>query len=237
MPKLDPRIFRKIRVYPTFYDKQQIHTTEKFFLIHPTQKFIIRTLEPTIYSIEDVEVANSTCIPNLLDGKPATCNFTSNPMEQEVIPIDMQHILVNTINNVTLSSDCGTFGRRLSGSYLIQYETCTIQINNTSYTSKTRNVSGKPIHLPLDGITITKNGDIVNLSMEHLHKLQTDPEGFGPSTFDKQQPEVPTLVAVRRSDLPPHYNRYCYSSQHFLPQNNENQATDHTRYQGKSWQT
>lgn len=86
----------------------------------------------------------------------------------------MGHILVNTANNFTLSSDCANTERILSGSYMIHYENCTIRINNVSYTNKPRNITGNPIHLPLDGITITKNGDILNLSMEHLHKLQTE---------------------------------------------------------------
>lgn len=76
--------------------------------------------------------------------------------------------------NFTLSSDCTTTERILSGSFLIQYENCTIRINNVSYSSKASKVTGKPIHLPLDGITIIKNGDVLNLSMEHLHKLQTE---------------------------------------------------------------
>lgn len=174
MPKLDSRIFRKIHVYPTFHSHRQVHANKKFFLIHPTAKFTVKTLEPTIYNIEDTEVADSTCIPNLLDEKAAICNYTSNPIQQEVVSIDMHHILVNAASNFTLSSDCGTTERILSGSYLIHYENCTIRINNISYTSKTRNITGKPLHLPLDGISITKNGDVLNLNLEHLHKLQVE---------------------------------------------------------------
>lgn len=174
MPKLDPRVFRKIHVYPIFYRQRQVHATKKFFLIHPTAKFTVTTLEPTIYNIEDTEAADSTCIPNLIDGKAATCNYTTNPIQQEIVSLDMHHVLINTANNFTLSSDCGTTERILSGSYLIQYENCTIRINNASYTDRTQNITGKPIHLPLDGISITKNGDVLNLNLEHLHKLQIE---------------------------------------------------------------
>lgn len=174
MPKLDPRVFHKILVCPTFHNRQQIHTTKKYFLIHPSEKFTVHTLEPTIYNLEDTEVADSSCIPNLLDGKAAVCNYTSNPIQQEIISIDTHHILVNIAKNFTFSSDCSGSERILSGSYLIQYENCTIQINGIPYTSQTRNIAGKPIYLPLDGITISKNGDVLNLSMEHLHKLQSE---------------------------------------------------------------
>lgn len=174
MPKLDSRVFRKVRIYPIFHNHQQIHTIEKFLLIHPTAKFTIKTLEPAIYNIEDTEVADSACIPNLLDGKAAVCNYTSNPIQHEVVSIDTHHILINTANNFTLSSDCGTTDRILYGSYLIQYENCTLIIDNVSYTSKIRNITGTPLHLPLDGISITKNGDVLNLSMEHLHELQME---------------------------------------------------------------
>lgn len=174
LPKLDPRIFRKIHVHPIFHHQQQIHSTKKFFLVHQTEKFVVKTIEPTIYHIEDIEAADSTCIPRLLDGKPAMCNYTSNPVQQEVVSLDMNHILVNTANNFTLLSDCTAIERILFGSYLIQFENCTIRINNVSYTSKPKNITGQPINLSLDGITITKNGDVLNLSMEHLHKLQAE---------------------------------------------------------------
>ncbi|XP_055608069.1 uncharacterized protein LOC129755545 [Uranotaenia lowii] len=174
MPKLDPRIFRKIHVYPIIHNRQQILTDNRIFLVHPTAKFMVKTSEQTIYDIKDTEIADSSCIPNLLDEKAAICNYTSNPMQQDIIPLDMQHILVNSETNFTLSSDCATTDRTLTGSYLIQYENCTIRINNIVYTSKTQNITGKPLYLPLDGISITKNGEILNLSLSHLHKLQKE---------------------------------------------------------------
>ena len=57
---------------------------------------------------------------------------------------------------------------------MVSFKDCDIIINNQTYTSKTTNIEGEPLQIPLDGISILEHRMILNLSLEHLHKLQTE---------------------------------------------------------------
>lgn len=174
LPKLDPRVFNKIHVYPILQNDKEIHLTRQMYITHQNSTYIVKSLQPNIFNLDDVELDRSTCLPNLLTGKQTICNYTENPLEAHVMSIDNQHILVNTNGGFLLKSNCGITDRNLTGSYLISYENCDVYINDTIYSTQTKNLGGKPIHIMLDGIRITKQNDILNLSMQHLHNLHLE---------------------------------------------------------------
>lgn len=107
MPKLDPRIFNKIRLLPIIHDQKQIHILNQFYLTHNGSIYGISSIEPTIFDIHQTHLDNTTCIPKLFKGGSATCNFASNPVEEEIFFLDDQHFLINTMKNFTMSSTCG----------------------------------------------------------------------------------------------------------------------------------
>lgn len=174
MPKLDPRTFNKIRLLPIIHDKEKIHIPHQFYLTHNGSIYGISSTEPTIFDIHQTHMDNSTCIPKLFKGESATCNFTSNPAEEEIIFLDNQHLLINTMKNFTMSSTCGITDRNLSGPYLIYFRNCQLYINSTMYTSKVKILPGNPIPVHLNGVKIKKHQDILNISLEHLHKLHME---------------------------------------------------------------
>lgn len=174
MPKLDPRIFNKVRLLPIIHENKQVHTPHQLYLTHNDEIYRISSIEPTIFATHDIQLDNSTCIPRLLKGEPAICNYTSNPVEEEIIFLDEQHILINTMKNFTLSSNCGISNRNLSGSFFVSFSNCQLHINHVLYTSKIQTLPGNPVKLHLDGVEIKKQQEILNLSMEHLHKLQLE---------------------------------------------------------------
>ncbi|XP_058826825.1 uncharacterized protein LOC131686848 [Topomyia yanbarensis] len=49
MPKLDPRIFNKIRLYPIIHKNKQIHIDHRFYLTHKDEIYSINSVEPTIF--------------------------------------------------------------------------------------------------------------------------------------------------------------------------------------------
>lgn len=73
-----------------------------------------------------------------------------------------------------MRSDCGLSERNLSESYLVSYDNCKINVSNFMVSNKVQQLTGKPIQLSLDGLTITKGQQIFNISLEHLHHLQTE---------------------------------------------------------------
>lgn len=174
LPKLNAKIYRKVYIHPIIHNNQQVHLSDRNYLIHDNETYIVSSLETTIYKTTEVRIEGSTCIPRLLEGKPAICNFTSNPTPQEIISIDDEHLLINTARNFTIRTDCGLTERNLSGSYLISYRNCSVNVSNFMFSNIIQQLTGKPTHLSLQGVTMTKDRTILNLSLEHLHHLQTE---------------------------------------------------------------
>ncbi|XP_062556062.1 uncharacterized protein LOC134220931 [Armigeres subalbatus] len=140
LPKLDPRIFRKIFVLPTWFNHQQIHVPNSYYLNHGNEYYIVHSLEPKIFETTDITPDNTACVPNLLNGKSAKCVYLANPME-EVVSIDNQHILINLQENFTLHTNCGLPTRNLSGTYLISFSNCEVTINNRTFSHQIRNTT------------------------------------------------------------------------------------------------
>lgn len=173
LPKLDPRVFKKIFILPTWFNRQQIHISNNNYLHHGTQYYIVSSLQPKIFDAKDVTQDATTCVPNLLDGKPAKCDYLTNPVE-EIVSIDNQHLITNVLGNFNLQSNCGLSERNLSGTYLISFNNCKVTINNQTFININQNITGKPIHLPIHGIPIEKQRTVVNLSLHHLHNLHLE---------------------------------------------------------------
>lgn len=174
MPKLDPRIFDKVHIYPIVQDQKQIHVPTPFYLIHESEIYQVNSIEPTIFDNSEIQLDNSTCLPRLLRGNPAVCNFTVNHARGQISYLDDQHLLINSLTNFTLISNCGITDRNLSGSFVIYFNNCQLTINNITYHKRTQNLPGNPIKLPLDGIEVKKHREVLNISLEHLHQLHLD---------------------------------------------------------------
>lgn len=173
-PILDKRIFNKIHVFPVTANHKQIHLTNRNYLTHETGNFIVSTLEPTIYKIHEVAFDSSRCIPNLFSGQQANCNYTMNPPKDEITIINNENIIINSDNNMVFTSTCGIINRTFTGTFLITFHDCEVNINNITYSNRVQNIGGYPIQLPLDGIIIQKQFTIANLSLEHLHHLHLE---------------------------------------------------------------
>lgn len=174
MPKLDHRIYRKTQVYAVWHDNKMINLRHRNYLLHPDGNYVVDSLERSIFHTDETKTDDSDCIPMLLAGKTARCNYTQNPITDEIIIINNQHILANFKTQFSLSSNCGMTNRTLSGAYLITHNNCTLQINNNSFSSTTENLVGDPINLQLDGVTIERQNYLLNLSLEHLHDLHIE---------------------------------------------------------------
>lgn len=170
MPKLDPKVFRKILIIPTWFNRRQIHLHNKNYLQHESLYYMVHSLQPMIFDFNHIIQDESECVPKLLEGKPASCDYLSNPMEN-IIPIDNQHLVTNLLGNFTLRTNCGISERNLSGTHLITYSNCKVIINNQTFVNQIQNITGGLFHLPLYGVPIDQRQEVVNLSLEHLHNL------------------------------------------------------------------
>lgn len=173
LPQLDPRPFKKLRVFP-IWNHQLIHLERENYLYHPEEIRKVKSLDRTVFEPEDCIIDESTCIPALLRGRPAVCNLTRNPSMEEVVRLDEKHILINSGINISLASDCGMNERKISGSFLITFERCGVIVNHKTYLNRPHVLAGERLAIPLDGIQIKVKETIVNLSMKHLHEIHLE---------------------------------------------------------------
>lgn len=174
MPKLDSTQYTKVSIYPIIYNNTQIHLKHTYYIMSQEDLFRVDTLESTIYEKEEIEAEESRCIYTLLKGLPTTCNYTANPTRKEVIIVDDQHVLVNTMEDFTLSSTCGPSNRTLHGSFAISYHACKVFVDHKLISSLKQKLPGNPIPLSLNGVEVKKHLEIVNLTTEHLHNLHLE---------------------------------------------------------------
>lgn len=173
LPMLEPKIYRKIFILPTWFEHQQIFMSNNHYLNHENKYYIVHSLKPKIFETKDITPDETACVPNLLTGKPAKCIYLDNPIE-EVVSIDEQHVFTNLQRNFTIHTTCGLPTRNLTGTYLISFSNCEVTINNSTFSNQIQNTTGEPVHLPLFGIPIEKQRTVVNLSLEHLHNLHLE---------------------------------------------------------------
>ncbi|XP_055628374.1 uncharacterized protein LOC129769885 [Toxorhynchites rutilus septentrionalis] len=147
-PVLDNRIFRKIHVYPTIQDNKQIYLTNRLFLVHSSGNYITKNLNQTIFDRNEIKRDVSECVPKL-----------TNIPKQEVLHLDNQHILMNSIDNIHVETTCGITNKTLNGSFLITFHNCTAILNNLTYNVNRVNLGGNPTYLPLDSIVVEQQHD------------------------------------------------------------------------------
>lgn len=112
------------------------------------------------------------CLPKLIKGITAKCNFIVSPKNFEVLRVNNNTLLINSNEKFTVNSDCGMSNRTLLASYLIEFEACQVSINDTTtYTTKATQLHGADLFYPLDGITINSHYDVLNLTIDHLYDL------------------------------------------------------------------
>ncbi|XP_053678668.1 uncharacterized protein LOC128729045 [Anopheles nili] len=173
-PRLRKNILNKIQVYGINNIGKQIHVPHPYYLSHKSQMFIVASLDKEFYNTEDLQEDNTTCIPAIIKGQPASCDFISNPSTQEVITLDRSHLLISSSVWFIFDTTCGIRERNLTGSFIVAYEDCNIFFNNKTISSNTISFPGSPINLPIYGIEVTQQNKVVNLSLEHLHELHKE---------------------------------------------------------------
>uniref|UniRef100_A0AB38Z2P4 Envelope protein n=1 Tax=Panta errantivirus TaxID=3078412 RepID=A0AB38Z2P4_9VIRU len=173
-PRLTNDYYKKIEIYPVTNNCKKVHVPNQYYLSLKSQFSIIPNVEKLIYDIKDLQRDNGKCIPALLQGESAICDYVSNPAKTEIIHLDMNHLLIDAVSTFTLKTTCGVKKRNLTGSFLITYEACNIFIDEKLISNNKTEMFGSPLNLPIYGIKVTPKNSVINLSLEHLHSLHKE---------------------------------------------------------------
>ncbi|XP_049531149.1 uncharacterized protein LOC125948789 [Anopheles darlingi] len=173
-PRLTNDYYKKIELYAVTNNYKKVHVPNQYYLSLESQFYIIPNVEKLIYDIKDLQRDDAKCIPALLQGETALCDYVSNPAKTEIIHLDMNHLIIDAVSTFTLKTTCGVKRRNLTGSFLITYEECNIFIDEKLISNNKTEMFGSPLNLPIYGIKITPQNSVVNLSLEHLHSLHKE---------------------------------------------------------------
>ncbi|XP_053661555.1 uncharacterized protein LOC128710639 [Anopheles marshallii] len=157
-PKLTNDLYKKIELYGITHKDKKVHVLNQFYLSLKSQLFIVPNFNKNIYGLEQLQEDNGKCVPAILRGQQATCDFITNPAAMEILQLDRTHILINSAAEFTIKTTCGIKKRNLTGSFLLSYQSCDIFVNDEE----------------IYGINVTSKNHMLNLTLEHLHTMHMD---------------------------------------------------------------
>lgn len=117
-------------------------------------------------------IFNATCIPNLMNNKPAECRIEEQSGNSEVIQLDNNYIVLINIPEIAIKSTCEPSELQIKGTLIIHFQNCQIEINQMIYESSSH-VYWDDIHiypLSLSPINTTTTPGVLNL--QKLQKYQ-----------------------------------------------------------------
>lgn len=113
------------------------------------------------------DFSNDTCFSKLLRGMTGTCVFERFNNSKEIRQVTTNHIVVKSKLPVKIETNCGITSRNLSGSFLIQYRNCSINLDSTTFENTEIIRRELPLIIPLDGLQITQQ--VSEKPIENLH--------------------------------------------------------------------
>lgn len=117
-------------------------------------------------------VSDDTCIHRLLKGNPSNCPFKKDNRVNEIKPIGSGKILIrNAYSTVQLKNSCGFGNKNLTGSFLISFRNCSIQVDNESFQNFEFDNNNHLEILPLQSTFINKSKTIKTetQTLQELH--------------------------------------------------------------------
>ncbi|XP_053679112.1 uncharacterized protein LOC128730095, partial [Anopheles nili] len=153
---------------------KKIHVPKQFYLSLNSQLFIIPNGNEYIYDLKELQEDNGECVPALLRGQQAACDFVANPTKFEIIHLDMMHILINSAVEFTIKTTCGLKKRNLTGSFLLSYKSCEIFLNEEEISHNKTELHGSPLNLPIYGLNVTSVTNVLNPNLEHLYSIHVE---------------------------------------------------------------
>ncbi|XP_055522685.1 uncharacterized protein LOC129716857 isoform X2 [Wyeomyia smithii] len=118
-------------------------------------------------------VSNDMCIHRLLRGNPSSCPFKKYNGIHEVKSMGNGKILIRNAKAVQLKNSCGYGPKNLTGSFLITFRNCSVEIENQSFENTQLDYSNILEMLPLQSTLINKSKTIVT-DTQILQQLHTN---------------------------------------------------------------
>lgn len=132
VPLLEENTAEIIRIYTIINSNQSIIQFPEFIVKSGNRIFVTQKPEDFVQKSSFLTDLGDECIKPLITGVKPKCNVVFN--NQTIIKLISDNtILISNIRNQTLKSTCGPDNRSLEGNVIINFENCTIQLNNETF--------------------------------------------------------------------------------------------------------
>lgn len=174
IPDFDETTYTNLRIEAVVTNQQRIKLKGNHFLSNEINLFAIKTTEKkfgnwSFYKLEDLEnMSNDKCISNLLKGFDSRCVYETTTTHEQIIEMNPSTVFVNEVND-TLETSCGVSSRKLTGSFLITFENCSISIRNRTFSNRIIGIVNQPLFAPSAHLKVTKEALEERINIHSLH--------------------------------------------------------------------
>lgn len=179
LPDLDPNTFDNIRIEAIIADSKRIKLKSSNLLKSEARMFSVKTAGKTFgnwsfFKLNQLEdLSTDKCLPNLMKGHESSCVYETTVIHEPLVEMTPSTIFANSVN-ATLETSCGVSDRRLTGSFLITFENCSISILNRTFTNELIGSVTQPLFVPSAHLKVTQEAleEIINIHSLHLQSRQ-----------------------------------------------------------------
>lgn len=180
VPQIEPQIFSNLILEPLPVGDREIKLPATTAVTNSDATYFIKQqcqiVEQNILcDLKDlINVGNDQCFSKLLNGISAKCTFTESSNSTEIKRLTDNHVIIKNAKAVNLTTDCQLSNRTLSGTILIYFSNCSINVNNRNFSNFEYHSSPPSLIVPLDGLEIKETSFEPVISMEKLHELNLE---------------------------------------------------------------
>lgn len=179
VPDFDPALFANLRIEAVITGQKRIKLRGNNFLKGRNKLFAVKTAGKSFgnwsfFKLEQLEnLSSDKCILNILEGFDSSCVYETITSHEPIIEMDPSTVFANDVNS-TLETSCGVSKRRLTGSFLIIFENCSISIENRMFTNQIIRTVTQPLFIPSAHLEVTQEAleEVINIKSLHLQHQQ-----------------------------------------------------------------
>ncbi|XP_062556363.1 uncharacterized protein LOC134221185 [Armigeres subalbatus] len=171
IPRIKNVIYKLNFIEPVVQNNLKIQLHANYYLDGPTP-YLFKT---PCSKAKDMFICSSTqtepmteCIQQLTTGKPAYCNVERTYGKNFIKRVDDANIVVNAAD-LLMSSNCSAQERKLQGSFLIQFQQCTLKLDDEEYANHKYDAQPHSF-IPTTGLKVTPVKFINRLPLELLQE-------------------------------------------------------------------
>lgn len=171
IPRIKNVVYKLNFIEPVVQNNRKIQLSANFYLDGP-KPYLSKTpcsKSKNLFICSSSQVEPLTeCIEQLITGKPAYCNVERTYGKNFIKRVNDANIVVNAADLI-MSSNCSAQERKLQGSFLIQFQQCTLKLDNEEYDNSVYEAQPQSF-IPTTGLKVTPVKLINRLPLELLQE-------------------------------------------------------------------